>query len=49
MVYAVSRMREVLGLDVHACRLPELASRTDYACTQDIVVMRDYIEHTIIL
>lgn len=44
--YAVLRMREVFGLDVHACRLAELACNPEYEGTQDIVVMRDYIEHS---
>lgn len=44
--YAVSRMRDALGLDVHACLLTELASRPEFAGRWDILVMRDYIEHT---
>jgi SAM-dependent methyltransferase len=44
--YAVSRMREALGLDVHPCLLSELKERPDFLGRWDIVVMRDYIEHT---
>lgn len=44
--YAVSRMRDALGLDVHRCLLTELKDRPEFAGRWDIVVMRDYIEHT---
>jgi len=44
--YAVSRMRDALGLNVHPCLLTELRHRPDFAGHWDIVVMRDYIEHT---
>jgi 2-polyprenyl-3-methyl-5-hydroxy-6-metoxy-1,4-benzoquinol methylase len=44
--YAVSRMRDALGLNVHPYLLSELKDRADFAGQWDIVVMRDYIEHT---
>jgi 2-polyprenyl-3-methyl-5-hydroxy-6-metoxy-1,4-benzoquinol methylase len=44
--YAVSRMRQVLGLNVYASRIAELANDPEVAKGQDIIVMRDYIEHT---
>jgi len=44
--YAVARMRDALGLNVHQCLLTELQNLPEFAGRWDIVVMRDYIEHT---